>query len=268
MKVKITGEIIPNEYAWIYDFFGEPYFCPIVLENAVSAAEEDDRELILVINSPGGDVWSGFETYSRLRQLQTEGWHVEAHVTALAASAATTIMSACDTVLCSPVGQIMIHLPSCVTGGDKHDHEESIAFLNSIEESILNGYMVKSAGKADRDQLRAAMEAETWMPVQQAIDLGLVDGILGDVQNMTLTVVDLSALAGKVVNSLQEGLGLRYEALLARYEQGVQNGSLTEDPHHPVRNAQPEPAEPEPETNSWEEWAELELELERQRYSP
>ena len=98
MRIRVSGEIIPNDYAWIYDFFAEEYFSPAKFAEALDLADPDDRELIVEINSPGGYVFSGFEIYSEIRKLQAQGWHVEAHVIALAASAATTIMVACDTV--------------------------------------------------------------------------------------------------------------------------------------------------------------------------
>ncbi len=216
MKVKVNGEIVPNEYSWLYDWFGEAYFCPAMLEAALQDADPEDREIILEINSPGGYVFAGFETYSRLQQLQREGWTVEAHVIALAASAATTIMSACRTVLCSPVAQIMIHLPIMGTVGNRIEHRDSIEILKSLEESILNGYEMKSNGKATREQLQRAMEKSTWMPAQDAMELGLVDGILGADESMTVTFVDIGKLAGSVVNSLQEGFDQSFEEMLQR----------------------------------------------------
>ena len=234
MKVKVNGEIIPNEYSWLYDRFGETYFCPALLEAALQDADPEDREIILEINSPGGYVFAGFETYSRLQQLQREGWTVEAHVIALAASAATTIMSACRTVLCSPVAQIMIHLPIMGTVGNRIEHRDSIEILKSLEESILNGYEMKSNGKATREQLQRAMEKSTWMPAQDAMELGLVDGILGADESMTVTFVDIGKLAGSVVNSLQEGFDQSFEEMLQRYEEGVISGQILPHPQHPV----------------------------------
>ena len=232
MKVKINGEIIPNEYAWIYDFFGVDHFCPALLEAALDEADPEDRELILEINSPGGYVFAGFETYSRLQQLQREGWAVEAHVMALAASAATTIMSACRTVLCSPVAQIMIHLPIMDTVGNRMDHRDSIDILKSLEESILNGYEMKSNGKATRGN-----------------------------SSMLVTYVDVGKLAGSVVNSLQEGFDLSYEEMLARYEKGVLDGVLEQHPLHPV--ARPEKDQEEPFLPEGYEDEDLELKLHR-----
>lgn len=262
MRLKVTGEIIPNDYAWVYDFFGEEYFAPLTLDNALRDADPEDRELILEINSPGGFVFAGFETYSALQQLRAEGWHVQAEVTALAASAATTIMSACETVLCSPVAQIMIHLPAAVTAGNRFDHRDSIEVLKSLEESILNGYMAKVNGKSTREQLRRAMEKETWMPAQEAIDLGLADGILGDGAEIIFTAADIAALAGQFVNSIQNDFGMSYEAMLERYENGVRLDLFSPDPMHPVAGIRPK-AEEGPAPDSWRLQARIDLEKER-----
>ena len=271
MKIRVSGEIIPNDYAWLYDYFEIDYFSPGKLVEALNAADPADRELIVEINSPGGYVFSGFEIYSELRTLQEQGWNVEAHVLALAASAATTIMAACNTVLCSPVAQVMIHLPITVTEGNRLDHRESIDVLRSLEESILNGYVIKSGGKADREKLRKAMEKSTWMPAQQAIELGLADGILGDEEQTIITAVDIGALAGTVVNSLQAGFGQNFEDLMARYEAGVKEGTLEADPMHPVIRLEEKPTEifgpvdeVDPSEPGWQ--AQAWIELERQRF--
>lgn len=268
MKIRIDGEIVMNEDAWIYDYFGEPHFAPVMLDEAVQGAEEGDRELIIEMNSPGGYVFAGFEIYSRLLGMRQDGWNVEAHVTALAASAASTIISACDTVLCSPVAQIMLHLPSCVARGNKHDLDDGIGFLQSIEESILNGYVIKANGKASRDDFRQAMEEETWMSAQQAIAMGLADGLLWDPDLGKLTAADVASYAGQVVNSMQAGIGRSYDDLIARYETGVKAGVLQMDPKHPIAEApRPAPAEPEQEAGrSEQEKMQAWLDLEKARY--
>ena len=266
MKIKIGGEIVMNEDAWIYDFFDEPHFAPAMLDDAVQNADPDDREMIIEMNSPGGYVLAGFEIYSRIVEMRAEGWTVEAHVTALAASAASTIISACDAVLCSPVAQIMLHLPFCLTAGNRHNHEDSISFLSSIEESILNGYVIKSAGKASRNDFRKAMEKETWMSAQQAIAMGLADGILGSADAEKLTAADVGSYAGHVVNSLQAGIGHSYADLLARYESGVRAGVLQMDPMHPVDIAEdPAPVKPEAEPEA-DDGMQAWLDLEKLRY--
>ena len=91
-----------------------------------------------------------------------------------------------------------------------------------------------------------------------------------------MVAVDVGALAGQVVNSLQAGMGQTFEDLMARYEAGVRNGTLQADPLHPIAKAtapaevlecitnfEPEPA-PDPSNPGWQMQAWIDLE--RQRY--
>lgn len=228
MKVKVIGHIVPDAWGWIYDKFGIANFCPAKLRAALEdPANAADREVILEVNSPGGDVWAGFDTYSLIQALNMEGYHTEAHVTVMAASAASTIISACRSVLLSPVAQVMIHDPACYTEGNIRDHRESLSFLQSIKESIINGYLARCGGKTSRQKFRDLMDRSTWLTAQQAIDIGLADGILGDAPIDGVPVVMNSA------PGFEED-DVSFEALMARYERGVLDGSIEEDPQHPV----------------------------------
>ena len=66
------------------------------------------------------------------------------------------------------------------TDGNRYDHIESIGVLDSITESILNAYMVKSHGLSTRDELKRMMRTSTWLTAPEAKGLGLVDRILGE----------------------------------------------------------------------------------------
>ena len=56
MKINIKGVIIPNDDKWIYDYFEMDATCPREVEKEVVIANGEDLEVI--INSPGGDVFS------------------------------------------------------------------------------------------------------------------------------------------------------------------------------------------------------------------
>lgn len=246
MKVSVIGPIVSDDMSWVYQFFKIEHFCPQMLRQALAAPENAaEHDLTLEINSPGGSVWAGFDVYSLLQGLQLEGWNVEAHVTAMAASAASTIMAACRTVLLSPVAQVMIHDPSTSTYGNIRDHSESLGALRSIKESIINGYLAKCRGKTNRGKFRQLMEDSTWMPAQQAIDLGLADGYIGGEETVSGTDLVLSA-----VNSAADENS--YAALLDRYVAGVRNGTLQEDPEHPIVAVSSEdaPVNPQPDNVS------------------
>lgn len=122
-------------------------------------------------------MFAGFEIYSVLRSATQP---TVAEVQSIAASAASVIMLGCREVVASPVAQVMIHLPLMTTDGNRYDHVESIGVLDSITESILNAYMVKSHGLSTRDELKRMMRTSTWLTAPEAKDLGLVDRILGE----------------------------------------------------------------------------------------
>ena len=64
------------------------------------------------INSPGGDVYAGSDIYTALKNYSGS---VEIDIVGLAASAASVIAMAGDTIKISPTGQMMIHRPSTVS---------------------------------------------------------------------------------------------------------------------------------------------------------
>lgn len=216
MRVMISGQIVSNDDKWLYDYFEIPCSCPADIREAIDATPEGDT-LTVAINSGGGDVFAGFEMYTALRQAKCP---TVAEVESLAASAASTAMIGCDTVLLSPVAQVMIHMPSCETYGNEDDHRESIAVLESILVSILNGYELKCRGRASRDQLEQLVRSSTWMPVQDAVALGLADGVLGEEEGLTMT--------SRITNATQGFGGLQMPskaALLAEYRHRVENGA-------------------------------------------
>lgn len=235
---------------WVYDWFGISAFSPRLVREALEANSDD--ELVVEVNSGGGSVFAGFEIFSLLRGAKCR---TVAVVQSLAASAASTIISGCGTVQMSPVAQIMLHLPAISTAGNREDHRESIKLLDSITESILNGYETKCRGKATRERLTQLMRAETWIPAQDAVEMGLADEILYQ--------DDAAALPGDVINAvggsirgLVNGAALPSAAeLRAKYEELVARGAAPADGHPVIA---PDPS------MTWQ--AKARLEIEKNRY--
>ena len=174
MKMTLNGCIVADDDLWLYQWFSISACSPALVRQAVEGTP-DGETLILEINSGGGSVFAGFEMYSVLREAHCP---TEAHVQSLAASAASTVMAGCRQVLLSPVAQVMLHLPSTWAAGNQEDLSREIRTLDSITQSILNGYEQKCAGRATRACLEALIHQETWLHAQEAVDLGLADGLL------------------------------------------------------------------------------------------
>ncbi len=175
MRTQMNGYIVADEDAWIYRWFGYQVCSPQDIRQAL-ADNPPGETLTVEINNAGGSMFSGFEIYSVLQGAQCP---TEAEIQSLAASAASVAMLGCQRVKATPVAQVMIHHPSLPAQGDQHVHYKTAEDLEKFAQSLLNAYEIKCRGKRSREELASMLDAETWMTVQEAVEAGLVDEIIG-----------------------------------------------------------------------------------------
>lgn len=221
MRVKVNGEIVMSDDKWLYDWCELENTAPSDIRRALEDLPEGE-ELVLEINSGGGVVMAGFEIYSLLRQ---SGRRVVAEVQSYAASAASTILQGCTVRRMSPVGQVMIHNPSCTAWGNAAALGQAVQMLEAGKESILNAYELRSGGKCSREELSRLMDEERWMSAQEAVERGLADEIV------TQTDEGAPVWAATLRNAAG---GADIGTLRQRYEQLVRSGAREADPLHPV----------------------------------
>ncbi|MCM1165670.1 MAG: Clp protease ClpP [Ruminococcus sp.] len=152
---------------------------PKVFDSELAALGDVD-EIVVRINSGGGDVFAANAIYTRLKDhkakitVKIDGW---------AASAATIIAMAGDTILIPANGVFMIHNPLMGVHGyyGAEDFVKLSEELAVIKQSIINGYCLKT-GK-DETEISALMDKETWLDGKQAVDSGFCDKLMfADVQ--------------------------------------------------------------------------------------
>lgn len=131
---------------------------------------ESVTQIILRINSPGGEV---FEGVSILNMLRAHKANVTAVVDGLAASAASVIAAGCDETVMSPGTQMMIHSPWMITFGSAADLRKDAEMLDGVEASIIEIYQEK-AGEKDWATLLAD---DTWLTAAAAVEMGLADRV-------------------------------------------------------------------------------------------
>lgn len=131
------------------------------------------KDIDVWINSPGGDVIAGSQIYTMLKEHTGK---VNVKIDGLAASSASFIAMAGDSIKMSPTAMMMIHLPSTFDWGDKKDFQKTIARLEEVEAAIINAYELKT--KLPRDELSKMMENEMWMNAYRAKELGFIDEVL------------------------------------------------------------------------------------------
>lgn len=169
--VEVSGEIIPSDFAWVYDWFGIKYTTEDSIKAAI-AALADGEELEVRINSPGGDVATGQEIYSLLQTVPST-----AKIMGMAASAAGFLAMGCQRVEISTVGTIMVHNVWTQAEGDYHEMDKASRMLKSLNSSIASAFVAKS-GKSEEEILRM-MDKETWLTANQAVEMGICDAIIG-----------------------------------------------------------------------------------------
>lgn len=125
------------------------------------------------INSPGGDVFDGMAIYNML--LAHPGG-VTTMVDGLAASAASYIAMAGDTVSMAESSQMMVHNAWGLSIGNRHDMTKTAAVLARIDGQIADIYATKT-GKDSAD-MAAMMDAETWMTASEASDSGFCNNVV------------------------------------------------------------------------------------------
>lgn len=151
-------------------------------------------EINVRINSNGGDVFAAQAINSQLRAHKAK---INVYIDGIAASAATVVAMAGDTIHIPSSGMMMIHDPLTNLYGmyNAKELQECIEVLSTVKESIINAYVVKT-GKA-KEELFEIMENETWLTGEQAVEQGFAD-------KLTDTVVE-SYLDGNrmFVNNMQ-----------------------------------------------------------------
>ena len=171
MDIEIKGDIINDDDSWFYDWFGDSYTSPKQINSKLK--EANGQDIIVNINSPGGDVFSASEIYTNLKEYKGK---VTTKISGIAASAASVIAMAGKEVKISPTAQIMIHNVSTYIAGDYRDMDHMSEVLKNANDSIANAYIAKT-GKSREDILNL-MDNETYLNAQKAKDLGFVDEIL------------------------------------------------------------------------------------------
>jgi len=128
--------------------------------------------IALRINCPGGDV---FEARAMMTAISDHPANIVAYVDGLAASAATALTLACDSVEIADGAFYMIHQAWTFAMGNADDLTATAALLSKVDDVLVAGYVAKSGKKSD--EVLALMKAETWYTGQEAVDAGFADKV-------------------------------------------------------------------------------------------
>lgn len=133
----------------------------------------EDREIIVGINSPGGNVWDGLAIYNFLSARKGK---TRTRNDGIAASISSVILLAGkDGVEMPETAQFMIHDPETIAAGKIEDLQRGIRALEAGKKAILAAYVKKT--KRTEAELSAWMTTETWFTGKEAKAAGFVDAV-------------------------------------------------------------------------------------------
>lgn len=145
---------------------------PQTIKDQLNAMGDVD-EVVVNINSNGGDVFSGVAIYNMLRRQDA---HITVNIDGLAASIASVIAMAGDTVNMPGNAMLMVHNAWTEIAGDSNAFKKQADSLERINSVVFNSYVDKSPD-IDHALLQQYMDDETWFTAKEAKDLGLIDNI-------------------------------------------------------------------------------------------
>ncbi|ENT4207794.1 ClpP-like prohead protease/major capsid protein fusion protein [Escherichia coli] len=163
---------------YIYDEIG---FWGVTAKQFISDlnALGDITHINLHINSPGGEVFEGIAIFNALRN---HGAGITVYVDGVAASMASLIAMAGDTVIMPENAFMMIHKPWGISGGDAEKMRTYADRLDKLESVMVPVYAQKT-GKTT-DEIAVMLADETWMSGAECLAHGFADQVTPAVRAM------------------------------------------------------------------------------------
>lgn len=175
VTVEFKGQVIQNDDAMLFDYFGWDYICPRDLEDAIGIA--DGKPILLRMNSHGGSIVSGAEIYTRLMDYHGP---VNFDIISISASAASVVSMAAakqgNRCRISPLGMMIIHNVHSKAEGDYRDMEGAAEILRKTNSTIITAYQKKTG--IDKEKLQEMLDKETWLTAEEAVKLGFADEVM------------------------------------------------------------------------------------------
>ena len=139
------------------------------------AAVKDKSRITVKLNSCGGDLYTGIAIHNALKALKGD---VNVVVEGIAASAASVIMCAGDTVTVYPGSLVMIHGVSVMLWDymNIQDMKQLMKGMDASERAVAEIYNAKTG--IDTDTLRGMMTRETWLTGSEAVEKGFADELI------------------------------------------------------------------------------------------
>lgn len=147
-----------------WDLWQQEDMCPQDVANFLNSLN-GVKDIQIFINSGGGDSFAGLAIYNILKRNPAAK---TVHIDGVAASAASVIAMAGNPIITPPGAQIMVHNPWTIAMGNANDLRKIADSLDVCAQGHVEVYLENAADGVTEEQIKAAMDAETWMTGTQA----------------------------------------------------------------------------------------------------
>jgi ATP-dependent protease ClpP protease subunit len=175
-KFEVTALASDKPTISIFDYIGDDGEGGGVTDKKVAAIlrQIGDKDITVEINSNGGNYFQGVAIYNLLRRHPKA---VTVQILGIAASAASVIAMAGDTVEIAHNAEIMIHEAMGLFLGTKSDMAEAVETLQHIDDVMVTTYAARS-GRPAEEFAAMILGKDVYFAGQEAIDAGLADTLL------------------------------------------------------------------------------------------
>jgi ATP-dependent Clp protease protease subunit len=165
-NIYIYGDIVSWE--WF-----ESDVSSYTLAKEIEALPKDIETINVFINSYGGEVAEALAIYNALRRHRAK---VKTYCDGFACSAASVVFMAGDERIMSNASLLMIHNAWLLAIGDQNQLRKEADGLETINQASINAYM--SRINITEKELKAMMDAETWISAADALEMGFATSIV------------------------------------------------------------------------------------------
>lgn len=171
----IYSRLLKDRIIFLGEEVNETTASLVVAQLLFLESEDPSKDIHLYINSPGGMVTAGMAIYDTMQYIRCD---VSTICIGMAASMGAFLLAggAKGKRFALPNAEVMIHQPS---GGAKGQATEiQIAAENILKtKKKLNQMLADNTGKP-YEVVAADTERDHWMSADEALDYGLIDGII------------------------------------------------------------------------------------------
>lgn len=148
----------------------------ITIDTVKAALDSANGQPIEVeLTTMGGDFFQAAPILNMLRNYQGQK---TVYLNGIVASAGTVIAIGFDTIIARPTSMFMIHNAQSIAFGDHNAMRDAANLYERMSNTIAEEYAA-TTGKTVAD-MKALMDAETWMMGQEIVDAGFADKMEND----------------------------------------------------------------------------------------